>query len=97
MEKVTVQQVRKFLENILVASDEKYLAKLAKMSDEDLLKANLHNEFSLDFSSFDCLVMEIELRRLYGTKLEEKKFAQFSYEPTVENFIKMFNDYSPDE
>lgn len=97
MEKVTVQQVRKILENILVASEEQYLDKLAQISDEDLLKTNLHQEFNLDFSSFDCLVMEIELRRLYGTKLEEKKFAQFSYEPTVENFINMFNDYVQDE
>lgn len=96
MEKVTVQQVRTILEKLLVVSDEKYLAKLAEMSDEDLLKANLHNEFNLDFSSFDCLVMEVELLRLYGTKLEEKKFAQFSYEPTVENFINMFNDYGQD-
>lgn len=97
MEKVTVQQIREILENILVASDEKYLTKLAQINDEELLKTNIQKEFNLDFSSLDCLAMEIELHRIYGVKLEDKKYAQFNYEPTVENLINLFNDYGQDE
>lgn len=63
------------------------------VKDEVLLKINLRDDYGLDSLDFEemCSALWYEYRiELYDNAMEKSSFKE---EPTVENFIKMVNDY----
>ena len=61
--------------------------------DEVLLKVNLRDDYGLD--SLDFGEMRSACLYEYGIELADNamEISSFKEEPTVENFIKMVNDY----
>lgn len=92
MAEIGVIEVRKILEN-LFEYDRHHLDKLAKLSDEKLLRTDLQEEFDMDFQSLDLSAMDVELRDLYHIQLKNAEYFCFDTEPTVEQFIEMVKRY----
>jgi len=91
MEKITVKEVRHVLERIAAGGHEERLLK--EKTDEELLETNLIDEFSfssLDFEEMLC-IFSLEYRITAERSAMEK--SSFRNNPTVENFIKIMNDY----
>lgn len=87
MEEITVKQVRRILENILIGDF--YLKKLAQTTNNNLLKMNLRVEFDLD--SLDFMDLLNNLQELYGIELSEEAYDCLLCNPTAQNFIDLCN------
>lgn len=84
---ITVKQVRDLLNEI---ADQNLRKNLSKMSDDNLSKTDIINEFQLD--SLDVEELFAEIYYQYGIRISDADIDRFREKPTTENFIRICND-----
>lgn len=90
MVKIGVLEVRHILKECNLAQ---FYLRSGFVKDEVLLKVNLRDDYDLDSLDFEemCSAVRYEYRIELDDGAMDK--SSFREEPTVENFIKMVNDY----
>lgn len=92
MAKIGVTAVRMVLVEVLAGYSGSQDDVLCR-PEERLLKTDLHKDYGLDASDFAKML--ISLNNLYNIEVDENVLQKSTFfrEPTVENFIRMVNDY----
>lgn len=84
---ITVKQVRDLLNEI---ADQNLRKNLSKMSDDNLLNADIVQEFDLDSLDIEELFAEIYYQ--YGIRISDADIDRFREKPTAGDFIRICND-----
>lgn len=90
--KLTVSMVRNALMEVLEGYSGSQ-SDVRSKTDEHLLKTDLSLDYGLD--SLDFIKMIVTIHSQYGINIDERGIekSEFGKKPTVENFIKMGNQY----